>query len=67
MSRQWYSRSHVCNFLYIEDNDEGNEDEYVELIEVPDSDTGSQNATENPTVKNKVQSKTTSFFNKKNK
>ena len=61
--------THELDQMYIEDNDEGNEDEYVELIEVPDSDTVSQNATENgsenPTVKNKVQSKITSFFNNK--
>ena len=45
------------------------EDEYVELIEVPDLDTVSQNATENgsenPTIKNKVQWKITFFINKK--
>ena len=42
----------------------------VELIEVPDSDIVSENASENvvqnATRKNKVQSKITSFFNAKN-
>ena len=28
--------THELDQMYIEDNDEGNEDEYVELIEVPD-------------------------------
>ena len=56
--------------MYLEDNVEGNEDEYVEVVGVPDLDTVSQNATdiglENSTVKNIVQSKITSFFyNKK--
>ena len=53
--------THELDQMYIEDNDEGNEDEYVELIEVPDSDTVSQiateNGSENPTVKNKMQLK----------
>ena len=57
--------------MYLADNVEGNEDKYmyVELVEVPDLDSVSQNATyngsENSTVKNKMQSKITSFFNNK--
>ena len=61
--------------MFIEEDAEGNEDvEYIynsiELVEVPDSDIVSENASENvvqnATRKNKVQSKITSFFNAKN-
>ena len=57
--------------MFIEEDAEGNEDvEYIELVEVPDSDIVSENASENvvqnATTKNKVQSKITSFFNAKN-
>ena len=57
--------------MFIEDDVEGNEDvEYIELIEVPDSENVSEivleNDLENNTQKAKVQSKITSFFTAKN-
>ena len=58
--------------MFIDDDAEGDEDvEYIELVEVPDAENvtenASQNAVENFTEKNKVQSKKIHFSTLKNK